>query len=430
MVASVRLLRLRLVASVPLWIPLLLVGVLWGRSIDAALAQQPVRFAPTFYERGNYLSTDSRNAVSLRPQETVQNSPYAEWQLIRASTPGASNVFHLRNRATGGYLATFPGSRLGTHRQTGARAALWEFQPNLYASSGGTRRATYYALRNVETGGFLRSDAPMGVYPRASIENWGMVLWSIYTMDGELLPEGALDAPEDRLDAERQRLEEERAQEQRRLAEERRAEERRIENERRRLDEERARERRRIADEQARERQRQEQEQQRLLQAYQTIIQSTEGCYLATESPGRDEAWYVLTPTADGFRMLPASFDRGDQRHPGQGWTVSRYGGTTYTFDGSYRYVDGNGATMDPHWKLDGSSQTVRAVSDMVQAHYTETRNGRRIGYHRVPLPENFPRARQTRWVSCGPGCESPVNITPTLDVRNCQRLMQAARTR
>jgi len=425
MIPSVRIPRLRSVAAVPLWIPLLLVGVLSGRSVDAAFAQQPVRFAPTFYERGNYLSTDSRNAVSLRPQGTMQNSPYAEWHMIRASTPGASNVFHLRNRATGGYLAAVSGSRLGTHGQTGSRAALWEFQPNLYGSSLGTRRATYYALRNVETGGFLRSDAPMGVYPRASIENWGMVLWSVQSMDGELLPEGALDEPDDRREAERRRLEEERAQEQQRLAEERR-----IENERRRLADERARERRRLADEQARERQRQEQERQRLLQAYQTIIRSTEGCYLATESPGRDEAWYVLTPTAAGFRMQPASFDRGDQRHPGQGWTVSRYGGTTYTFDGSSRYVGGNGATMDPHWKLDGSSQTVRAVTNMVQAHYTETRNGRRIGYHRVPLPENFPRARQTRWVSCGPGCESPVNITPTLDVRDCQRLMQAARTR
>jgi len=393
-------------------ITLLLAGILWGQSVDTAHAQRLVRFAPAFYETGNLLSTNSQRAVSLRVQGTMQDSPYAEWQIIRSSTPEVSQVFHLRNRATGGYLAALPESGLGVHRQTGSRAALWEFQPYSYDIREGTGWVVYHTLRNVDTGGLLRSTGQLGVYPPASIEHLGMVLWAVRTMDGELLQKGALESEEDRREAELRRLEEERAQEQRRL------------------EEERARERRRLADEQARERQRQEQERQRLLEAYQNIIRSTEGCYLASESPGRDEAWYVLTLTADGFRMHPASFDRGDQRHPGQGWMLSRYGGTTYTFDGSSRYVDGNGATMDPHWKLDGSWQAVQTVTNMVQAHYTETRNGRRIGYHRIPLAENFPRARQTRWTDCGPGCRSPINITPTLDTRDCQRLVQAARTR
>lgn len=392
---------LRSVAAVPLGITLLLIGVFLGESVDAAYAQRLVRFAPAFYEKGKLLSTDSQSAVLLREQRTMQDRPYAEWQIIRSSTPEVSQVFHLRNRATGGYLAALPGSRLGIHQQMGARAALWQFQSYSYDIREGTGWVVYHTLRNVDTGGLLRSTGQLGVYPPASIESLGMVLWAVRTMDGELLQKGALDSAEDRREAERRRLEEERA-----------------------------RERQRLAAEQARERQRQEEERQRVLQAYQNIVRSTEGCYLATESPGRDEAWYVLTLTADGFRMQPASFDRGDQRHPGQGWTVSRYGGTTFTFDGSSRYVDGNGATMDPHWKLDGSLQAVQAVTNMMQAHYTETRSGRRIGYHRVPLSDKFPRARQTRWVSCGEGCQSPINITPTLDVRDCQDLMQTARTR
>lgn len=348
-------------------------------------AQPLIRLSPVYTE-DQILRPDTNREVSLRSPAGLTSE---EWLLEPAVTWSPPGLYRLRNRATGEYLgaasddpAASPGLALLSNPSLQDRRALWDIRyQRTQADPFGTRGdLAQYTLFNM-TLRYLTTD-PLGL--QADVAQWGYATWSVSDPSGQPVPPSVF--------ASREAWEQPQHDTAARTP----------------MSEE---------DERARQ-----------------IRVGSAGCYLATEVPGRDEGWTVLVATDVGVRLFDTYLDAGTGREPGRGWVLSPDGARDYVRDpastGGRRYRHADGEILDFHWQLDGSAGTNRAVRDQMQAQFVTQNNGRRVGYYGVPLRDDFPRARQTRWVSCGEGCQQPLTSVTTLEEMSCQRLVQTARNR